>query len=330
MKFASDQLLPGAALTHDEYRTGHRRDADDRFLELRERGARADERGFQPEPVPQQRDLGGQAPPFDRVLDLLRDALHRLRLVDEAVRTEADCLSAAVVVARAGVDDDGHAQSQALDRAQHLEPVHPRHFEIENDAVHRIARQALERRAAALRDECFVAAEPLEVIGVLLGHGRNVIDDQDQCHESIGISTMNVDPCPASVSTLSEPFESRTSRRTIDSPSPVPPGLVVWKSSNALSSSDLLMPRPVSLTEMRTIFLPRSVVTVTLPFFPSRLSTALLTRFSITRRNTSASAETGGSPSASLVRTVPEAPIVSRTTLFTSVAFRSDCGESFA
>src|SRR6266550_4531426 len=291
MKFASDQLLPGAALTHDEYRTGHRRDADDRFLELRERGARADERRFQPEPVPQQRDLGSQAPPFDRVLDLLR---------------------------------------QALDRAQHLEPVHPRHFEIENDAVHRIARQALERRAAALRDECFVAAKALEVVGVLLGHSWDVIDDQDQCHESIGISTMNVDPCPASVSTLSEPFESRTSRRTIDSPSPVPPGLVVWKSSNALSSSDLLMPRPVSLTEMRTIFLPRSVVTVTAPVFPSRLSTALLTRFSITRRNTSASAETGGSPSASLVRTVPEAPIVSRTMLFTSVAFRSDCGESFA
>ena len=50
----------------------------------------------------------------------------------------------------------------------------------------------------------------------------------------------------------------------------------------------------------------------------------------MTRRNTSASADTGGSPSASLARTALEPPIVSRTTAFTSVAFRSDCGDSFA
>ena len=86
----------------------------------------------------------------------------------------------------------------------------------------------------------------------------------------------------------------------------------------------------MSLTAIRTMPLPRSVVTVTDPFFPSRLSTALLTRFWMTRRNTSASADTGGSPSASLARTALEPPIVSRTTAFTSVAFRSDCGDSFA
>ena len=48
------------------------------------------------------------------------------------------------------------------------------------------------------------------------------------------------------------------------------------------------------------------------------------------RRSTSASAETGGSPSASLALTALEPPMLSRTTTFTSVALRSDCGESLA
>src|SRR2546426_940385 len=259
-----------------------------------------------------------------------RHTLHRLGLIDEAVRAEANRLRTAVVVSGAGIHDDWNAQTQSFHGAQDLETIHAGHFQVEDDAVDGIACQALERRAAALRHKRFVSAQALEIVGVLLGHGRHVVDDEYKGHGSMGSSTMNVDPCPRSVSTLSEPFESRTSRRTIDSPNPVPPGLVVWKSSKALSSSDLLMPRPVSLTEIRTISLPLSVVTVTVPVFPSRLSTALLTRFSITRRNTSASAETGGRPSASLVRTEPEAPIVSHTTVFTSLAFRSDCGDNLA
>src|SRR5207302_3667230 len=113
VQLARDQLLARPTLTDHEHRTGYRRDTDDRFLEFRERGARADERRFEPEAVPQQRDLGGQPATFDRVLDFLRDALHPLGLVDEAVRTEANRLRAAVVVARAGIDNDGHAQSQA-------------------------------------------------------------------------------------------------------------------------------------------------------------------------------------------------------------------------
>src|SRR5437773_7490120 len=63
------------------------------------------------------------------------------------------------------------------------------------------------------------------------------------------------------------------------------------------------MPRPVSLTAIRTSPWPRSVVIITVPFFPSRLSTALLTRFSITRRRTSASMVTTGSPSANFAFT---------------------------
>src|SRR5216117_2986113 len=226
MKFASDQLLAGAALTDDEYRTWHRRDADDCLLELRERRTRPDERGLEPEAVSEQRDLGREAAALDRILDLLRDPLHRLGLVDETVGAKPDRLRAAVVVTGSRVHNDRHTQPQALHRAQHLEAIHAGHLEIENDAVDRVARQALECRAAALGDERLVAAEALQVIRVLLGHGWHVVDDQDQSH-CTGISTMNVDPFHGSVSTLSEPCESSTSRRTIDKPRPVPPGLVV-------------------------------------------------------------------------------------------------------
>src|SRR5574341_1144183 len=112
MEFASHQLLARAALTNDERGTGYRSHTDDHFLELRQRGTGPDERRFEAEPAAQQGDLLGQAPPLDRVLDLLRHALHRLRLVDETVGAEPDGLRAAVIVAGAGVDDDRHAQPE--------------------------------------------------------------------------------------------------------------------------------------------------------------------------------------------------------------------------
>src|SRR5436309_6177959 len=228
MKFASDQLLAGAALTDDEYRTRHRRDADDCLLELRERRTRPDERGLEPEAVSEQRDLGREAAALDRILDLLRDPLHRLGLVDETVSAKPDRLRAAVVIARSRIHDHRHTQSQALDRAQHFEAIHAGHLEIENDAIDRVARQALECRAAALGDERLVAAQALQVVRVLLSHRGNVINKENDGHGCCtGISTMNVDPFPGSVSTLREPLESSTSRRTIERPSPVPPGLVV-------------------------------------------------------------------------------------------------------
>src|ERR1700694_6315994 len=118
-------------------------------------------------------------------------------------------------------------RTEPLDGAQHLEAIHPRHLQVEDDAVHRVTRQALECGPAARRDERFVTAQTLQVIRVLLRHGRDVVDDERDGHVSIGISTMNVDPWPGSVSTLRAPLESSTRRRTINRPSPVPPGLVV-------------------------------------------------------------------------------------------------------
>src|ERR1700704_1375905 len=98
MELASHQLLARSALANDERGTGYRSNTDDHFLELRQRRAGSDERRFESEPAPERRHFVGQTAPFDRVLDLLRHALHRLRLVDEARGPEPDRLGTAVVV----------------------------------------------------------------------------------------------------------------------------------------------------------------------------------------------------------------------------------------
>jgi len=156
------------------------------------------------------------------------NALHRLRFVDETPRPQADRLDAAVVVARPRIDDHGNPEPATVHSAQHLEAVHPRHLEVEDHAVHRLALQEIEGLAATLGDERFVAAYPLQIVGILLRHGGDVVDDQYRGHvPSPGSSTMNRVPAPGSVSTRKAPFASSTSRRTMESPRPVPPAFVV-------------------------------------------------------------------------------------------------------
>src|SRR5256886_8773801 len=121
-----------------------------------------------------------------------------------------------------------HPEPTSLHGSQHFEAVHPRHFQVEDDAVHRFALQQIERRAARERDEHVVAAYALQIVRVLLRHGGYVVHDQDGAHHvSPGSSTMNALPAPGSVSTRNAPLASSTRRRTIDRPRPVPPGFVV-------------------------------------------------------------------------------------------------------
>ncbi len=178
VQLARDELLAGAALAEDEHGTRDRRDAGDGLLQLGECGTRAHQRRVHAKPTTQRRHLIDEAPAFDGVLDLLPDPLHRLRLVDEADRAEADRLGAAVVVAGPCVHDDRDAQAEPLDGAQHLETVHPRHLEVQNHAVHRLGGERIERRPSCPGHECFVAAQPLQIVGVLLHHRGNVVNDQ--------------------------------------------------------------------------------------------------------------------------------------------------------
>src|SRR6058998_78863 len=180
------------------------------------------------EAAPQGGELPREPLLLERVLDLLHHAFHRLGLVDEAPGAEPDGLRAAVVVARPGIDEHRHPKPTSLHGSQHFEAVHPRHFQVEDDAVHRFALQQIERRAARERDEHVVAAYALQVVRVLLRHGGYVVHDQDGAHPvSPGSSTMNALPAPGSVSTRNAPLASSTRRRTIDRPRPVPPGFVV-------------------------------------------------------------------------------------------------------
>src|SRR5439155_14935302 len=228
VQLPGDELLSRPALPGDQHGARDLRDAPDRVLELLHRGARTYEGGLGLEATTQDGDLPREALLLEGVLDLLYHPLHRLGLVDEASRTEPDGLGAAIVVARPGVHEHRHPEPAALHCPQHFKAVHPRHFQVEDDAVHRLALEQVERRATVVRDEGFVAAYALQVVRVLLRHGGYVVDDEDGAHlPSPGRSTMNVLPAPGSVSTRNAPLASSTRRRTIDKPRPVPPGFVV-------------------------------------------------------------------------------------------------------
>src|SRR6185295_6229788 len=105
------------------------------------------------------------------------------------------------------------------------EAVYPRHLQIQDDAVHWLAGHHLEGLLPVGGGHGLEPAQPLEVVGVLLGHGSDVVYHQDQCHVAVGRSMMKRVPEPGAVSTRSDPWRSSTSLRTMERPSPVPPGL---------------------------------------------------------------------------------------------------------
>src|SRR5690606_31742566 len=177
-----DQLLARAALAQDQHRAGNRRQPADLLAQALHGQARADERRLRVQPRAQGLHLRDQPPALERVSHLLHHALHRLRLVDERECAEPHRAHAAVEVARARVDDDRGVQPQLLHAAQHLEAVHARHLEVQDHAVQLLVAQRLQRLRAGRGDAHAPAAQPLEVVGVLLGHGRDVIDDEDACH----------------------------------------------------------------------------------------------------------------------------------------------------
>jgi len=113
---------------------------------------------------------------------IVRDAFHRLRLVDETVCSELDCFNAPLVVARAGVDDHGNIEALFLELAQHLETVDPGHFEIENHAIHRFIRNEVERFLAACGDARVVAPDAFQIVCVLFRQVGDVVYHQNQCH----------------------------------------------------------------------------------------------------------------------------------------------------
>ena len=228
MQLPGDEFLSRSAFADDQHRARNLGDARDGVLEALHGRARAHQRGVGAGALAQGGDLTGEALARERVLDLLHHPLHRLGLVDEALGAEPDRLRAPIVVAGPGVHDHRDAQAASLHGAQHLEAVHPRHFEIEDDAVHGLALECIEGVLPAGRDQSIVPADPLQIVGVLLRHGGHVVDHEHGGHSpSPGSSTMNLLPAPGAVSTRSAPSASSTRRRTMERPRPVPSGLVV-------------------------------------------------------------------------------------------------------
>src|SRR5688572_13695112 len=233
MQLARDQFFPRAALADDQHAARNRRDARNGVAEYPHRLAVADQRRFTVEPRPQRPQFADQAAARDRAFDLLNDPLDRLGLVHEPVGAEPHRLDAAIVASSAGVDDDRRVDAALVQPPKDLEAVGSRHLEIEDDAVDRLAAEQVERLVAATGNRRLVLTDASQVVGVLLGHCRHVIDDENMRAHALreepvpGMSTTIRVPWPGTLSTLIVPRRSMTSRRTIDSPRPVPPSLVV-------------------------------------------------------------------------------------------------------
>ena len=232
MQLARNELFARSALAHDEDAARNRRDARNGLTQRAHRRAVADECRLAIESRAKRVQLLHEAATGDGVLDLLDDALDRLGLVDESVRTKANGLDAALVVAGAGVDDDRRVDAALLQTTKHLEAVDARHLEVEDDAIDRLAAEDIERFVAAGRHDRAVAADAFQVVGILLGHRRDVIDHQDLRHHvrfivPVGMSIVMRVPLPGVLSTPSVPWRSITSLRTMERPRPVPPSFVV-------------------------------------------------------------------------------------------------------
>src|SRR5262245_58789410 len=231
MQLACDELLARAALADDEDAAGNRGQARDRLTERLHGPAVADERAISIQTGSQRSQLADEPPPGHGVLDLLNHALDRLGLVDEPIRAEPDGLNAAIVAAGAGIDDHGRIDTAMLHASQHLEAIDPRHLEVEYHAVDRLPCEHVERLFTAGGDTRVIATDTLQVVGVLLDHCRHIVDDEHLGHvragPDAGISMRIRVPFPGALSTPIVPWRSMTSRRTIESPRPVPPSFVV-------------------------------------------------------------------------------------------------------
>ena len=176
--------------------------------------------------------LFDKTPTGNGVFDLLDDTLDRLRLVDEPVCPQPHCLNATFVTTGAGINNDRGVDAALLQAAQDLETIDPRHFEIEDEAINGLTGQKVERLVATRGNDGVVFADAFQIVGILLGHRRNVVDHQDvrrhvRVRVPAGMSTVMRVPLPGSLSTPMVPCRSITSLRTMESPSPVPPSFVV-------------------------------------------------------------------------------------------------------
>ena len=84
-----------------------------------------------------------------------------------------------------GDDDDGRQRVDPLDPPQDLDPVHPRHEEVEQDDVEGLGRELLERLLARARDLDLVALRGQE-LGQDVVDDRLVVDDVDDAFAAHG------------------------------------------------------------------------------------------------------------------------------------------------
>src|SRR6478672_6996755 len=108
-----------------------------------------------------------------------------------------------------------------------------------------------------------------------------------------GTRRVNLVPRPGSLCTSTSPPWARTMFRVVASPSPVPPGLVVWNGRKILGRSAGSIPLPVSITSRQTVSPSDRVCRTISP--PSGIAcSALSIRLRSAWRNRSRSRHAGG------------------------------------
>src|SRR5438093_6765716 len=169
------------------------------------------------------------------------------------------------------VEDDRDRVVLRKDTAERLEPVHPRHLDVQHDQIRPRGSQMIHRFLRVGRENDLVAlvlqlllVEKSQVLLVVHHENRLHVEAPTSrwCGNAVGRHRWNVVPVPSTLSKVSVAWCWATSCAEIASPRPDPPGLVVKKERNTRSRWRSGMPTPVSAIEIFTWFSPRSVMTV--------------------------------------------------------------------
>ncbi len=192
-----DELLADAALALKKHRRVGRRRALDRVPHLAERRALANHLVTHFHGTPERAVFVGQARPLERVPDRHQELFARRRLLDEVERAGLGRLDGGADSAVPGDDHDGQVVVRGAQLLQHLESVHPRHLDIQEDEV---------RDLLLGERDAFRSARGLDDVVVVVpqdhpdgsAHLRLVIDDQNACLHRNVLAISRRRPSPAS------------------------------------------------------------------------------------------------------------------------------------
>src|SRR6266852_2271967 len=354
MQGVSDEFLAGAALAINQNAAVRRRSHGDLLAQRLHRHAVADHLIAMAQLGTQQLVFFFQSPLLNGVSNENNYFFKRKRLFDEIESTQLSGSHGGFDRAVAGNHNNRRRPRRRLQSAQCFEPVHSRKPNVQEHDFQIAGTGAIQRLLGGT-DGFDVIALLLENRGKRFADSGLVIHNQKVrfgghqaasvplwsateagVNSATGSSTRKREPAGRLSSTWMLPPCSATMRAAMASPNPVPRSLVEKCGRNSLSLSSGEMPWPLSATTISTVSpspLSRVESVSSRTDEASRASAALSIRLTTTRRSSSWSALTAGSPGASAVRTVipsrrpPKTSSALETMAFESAETNRACGK---